>query len=125
MPVEDGVTVTAESIGALTEHDTRFTAVRTRRSDGKIHIASLEEIADQLRKSGKVRGQENLTVLGHPALEVRTEDGDKLGRLRTLKIKGTLYQLGVEYSRKTAPARIEADVAKFFESFSILEEVQE
>lgn len=125
MPAEEGVTVMADSIGANTEHETHFTAVRTRRSDGKILISSLDEIADRLRKEGRLKEQKPVLVLGNPALEIRTEEGDRIGVLRTLKVEGTLYQLGVEYSRKTAPATIDNDISKFFDSFRLLAETEE
>ncbi len=125
MPAEAGVIVMADSIAAHTEHDTSFTAVRTRRSDGKILISSLDEIAERLKKERRLKSQESITVLGQPALEIRTEDGGRIGLLRSLKIEGALYQLGVEYAPKTAPTTIDADVAKFFDSFRILGEDEE
>jgi hypothetical protein len=55
-----------------------------------------------------------------PGVEIRTEEGDKIGRMRWFKVDDTLYQLSVEYSKATAPQTIDSDIERFFDSFKIL-----
>ncbi len=121
-PVEAGVAVMTDSVGTVTEHETRFTAFRARRSDGQMYVSSLDEVAERIQKDGRFKANETIFFRGMPGVEISTEEGDRIGRMRWFKVDDTLYQLSVEYSKTTAPQTIDSDIERFFDSFKILQE---
>jgi hypothetical protein len=119
----DGVEVKVFAVGTLDARSVKFSAIGTKSPVWKFKSNPLEEYAADFANKGVLKGKRVITQGKTKGLEMRCATPASSAFLRLFKAPDTLYQLIVEAPNSIPLSENDYEVKRFFNSFTISEDV--